>query len=79
MIGYMQVALMVIVVLIVVGASYQALFGPGLRAERAVRILRIVLAPAVLGALLGLPDGQEIAEWVVELACSLIEAMRTGE
>lgn len=79
MVGYIQVALMVIVVLIVGGAGYQALFGPGARAERAVRVLRVVLAPAVLGAVLGLPGGQEIIEWVVELVCSHLEAVRTGE
>jgi hypothetical protein len=78
-VGYIQIALMVIVVLIVGGAGYQALFGPGPRAERAVRVLRVVLAPAVLGALLGVPEGQEIVEWAAELVCSLIEAMHTGE
>ncbi len=79
MAGYVQVALMVIVVLIVLSAAYQALFGPDPRAERAVRVLRVVLAPALLGALLGPPDGQQIAEWLVALACSLIEAVHTGE
>lgn len=78
MVGYIQVALMMIVLLIVSGAGYQALFGPDPRADRAVRVLRVVLAPAALGALLGLPEGQEIVEWVAELVCSLIEAMHTG-
>ena len=79
MVGYIQVALMMLVVLIVGGAGYQALFGPDLRAERAVRVLRVVLAPAALGALLGLPEGQEIVEWAAELVCCLIEAIRAGE
>jgi hypothetical protein len=69
-VGYIQVALMMIVMVIVGGAGYQALFGPSPRAERAVRVLRVVLAPAVLGALFGLPEGQEIVEWGAELSVS---------
>lgn len=78
MVGYIQVVLLVIAVLIVGGAGYQALFGPDSRAERAERVLRIVLAPAVLAALLGLPQGQEIIELVAELVGSLLDAMHTG-
>lgn len=73
-----QIALMMTVVLIVVGAGYQALFGSSPRAERAVRILGVVLTPAALSMPLVVAEGQEIVEWAVELACSLIEAMHTA-
>lgn len=78
MIGYVQFALLTVVVLLVGAAGCQALFGPGPRAERALRVLRIALAPAVLSALLGLSPTEEISEWVAALLGSLFELIESA-
>jgi hypothetical protein len=77
-IGYGQLVLLVILTLIISSASYQALFGTRRRAEAAERVLRIALAPALLGALLGLPDGQEIIESLTAFVSLVVEVIETA-